>query len=358
MSSKRRPADGQKQLPFALRLRGLRSRLGIPSTTKFLIVVMWQFVHDNPEQTCWPSQAALAAAMDCGVKTVKRALAQAVGLGLVAVLRRGRKGCGSNKYRILWSEIFARAGLLDALLDASAAGGGEAVLGAFDAVLKGSDWPLENTGQGVNLSTQGVSLSTQGVKLTPRNLQERNKKEKPPPLGAQRFGAQRSAGVAAWKAVEVDLVNCGLALPAEAVARAALRGHTPESAAAVVAFWRSRPGAWGPGALFKRLAESPALAPDQGWPAKSDSYRKSQEAAARSARVAAERAAAVPAVALAGGGDRLEAEFGPVLDSLPQSERGDVERAACGEDAFLRRLAARGELPRHALLREVERRFA
>ena len=70
-----------------------------------------------------------------------------------------------------------------------------------------------------------------------------------------------------WQEVEEALRDEGVIFAGQARAVALAKGTPPTRILAIIAHYRSRPGAWTPGALFRRVEiDHPSIAIDQGWP--------------------------------------------------------------------------------------------
>lgn len=143
-----------------------------------------------------------------------------------------------------------------------------------------------------------------------------------------------------WEEVEEILISefkVGRPVPAVTAAREA--GCSTEEILQLFQFARSKPGAYGPGAIYTRIREArPGRDPTSGWPNESEDYlrreKKSQTRAKadQTAQAAAER------------GKRreqeqrtrqlLERDYGPELDQMNRDELLDFAKAHCNEMTF------------------------
>lgn len=90
-----------------------------------------------------------------------------------------------------------------------------------------------------------------------------------------------TAATASWGDVSRELAACGVELTGKAVKAAKRAGATAGHCLAVIDHWRSKPGAWGAGALMLRLkGEVCLLAPGEGWPPESKAAAAKQSATA------------------------------------------------------------------------------
>lgn len=124
---------------------------------------------------------------------------------------------------------------------------------------------------------------------------------------------------------EKRLLGAGVNLAGETIARALAHGTTLGRLNEVVDYYDSRPGAWGPGALVKRLTLKSAerLTPERGWdkPDKKEAQLKRTAANAVALRKAAETASSSSDTAR---WKQLEIDFGPLLDAMPAGELEQV----------------------------------
>jgi len=127
------------------------------------------------------------------------------------------------------------------------------------------------------------------------------------------------------------LLAAGVHRAVETLRLARTVGLTDDAIRAVLDHYRSRPGAWGPGALVQRLT-SPSAAllegPAAGWPPPSPQEARQRETTrlrdtetlrrAKSVQEARQRAAE------AARWQQLELDFGPRLDALPRHAQADL----------------------------------
>ncbi len=83
-----------------------------------------------------------------------------------------------------------------------------------------------------------------------------------------------------WAEVAVALERIGLADVAGTIAKARDRGYSPVEVTALIAHWKSRPGAWdGPGAIVWRIEHSaPGRPVTDGWPPENETHGTSEQA--------------------------------------------------------------------------------
>jgi hypothetical protein len=124
------------------------------------------------------------------------------------------------------------------------------------------------------------------------------------------------------KQIETQLLALGVAKAKETIRETLLNGTTLETMAAVIAYFSSRPGAWGPGALRRRLTlgSAQSLTSDQGWPPTS-----SRENQLRTKATIASDRAKVSADAKSTDDRKtkerqLEFDFGSILDAMPEEQ--------------------------------------
>lgn len=101
-------------------------------------------------------------------------------------------------------------------------------------------------------------------------------------------GGSRAA--AEWLDVEREAARAGVGAAKAAIDQARGRGASPELVRAIVEHFRSTPGAWGPGALQKRIASAlPGVPACEGWPRADAAYDRERAAVRRSERQEADR---------------------------------------------------------------------
>lgn len=152
-----------------------------------------------------------------------------------------------------------------------------------------------------------------------------------------------------WEEVEADLRRLGVSQAAEACLVAQRNGCAADDAIDVVAHYRCRQPAWGPGALYHRiLAMFPGQDCSEGWP---DPSPESVKAASRDAsfrkhervsQTTAEVNAAIERDRLER--ERLEQEWGAKLDGMPKQKIRELisERFPEAAALLLKRLPTRG----------------
>lgn len=139
-----------------------------------------------------------------------------------------------------------------------------------------------------------------------------------------------------WGEVEAALIRCKVGKILDAVRTAQRNQVSPQDVIAIVEYAESKPGAYGPGAIFKRIENHrPGLPIHAGWPVEDDRFIRQREVEAKHERKANEnlireeqerqRAA-----------DRLKAEaaereYGPVLDNMTVTEQSKFAEANLDE---------------------------
>ena len=182
--------------------------------------------------------------------------------------------------------------------------------------------------KGVSLTPDAITNCAPSPFLNPSSLNPSSSNGDYPPLSRRE--------------VEDALHRRGVAAAGDACEEAIRNGVSPSEVAAIIAVYDTSPGAWGPGALYKRVSIArPGDDPMQGWSPVSEEYakrRRESEAAAKRAEQDRRRA---------DDADRLERErqerealerrHGPKLDAMSPAEReallleafdGDEKRAA------------------------------
>jgi len=135
-----------------------------------------------------------------------------------------------------------------------------------------------------------------------------------------------------WEEVEDLLISeFGLGRPSPAVKAAEKNGCAPADILQLVAYARSKPGAYGPGALFIKIKEArPGRDPSQGWPAEEKTFLQGkalESAEARRAREASERQAKREAAEHAQ--QLLERDYGNQLDAMGRADLRAFAAAHC-----------------------------
>ncbi|QDT98012.1 helix-turn-helix domain-containing protein [Gimesia aquarii] len=150
--------------------------------------------------------------------------------------------------------------------------------------------------------------------------------------------------------VEKELRLMGVGLASKAIETALGRGCSLDDVLQLIEYARSKPDAYGPGALKNRVCEAlPGEDPSQGWPRESDEFLKQQRQAvaqkegSQASRKTAEREAKRKANQRAQ--QELEREYGPQLDRLKRDELLDFVKAHC-EPVIVRALAQNPDVHR------------
>lgn len=137
-----------------------------------------------------------------------------------------------------------------------------------------------------------------------------------------------------WSVVEEMLILEGVGRASPAVETAKSRGCAPTEILKLIEYARSKPGAYGPGAIYTRIRNAlPGDDPALGWPPEDEKYHKGQrqEQAVcerrRSAQEAADRQTKRNANQRAQ--QELEREYGLQLDRLKRDELLDFVKAHC-----------------------------
>lgn len=125
-----------------------------------------------------------------------------------------------------------------------------------------------------------------------------------------------------FQSAEKRMLGLGLAKARETIQESLSNGTTLQTISSVIDFYCSRPGAWGPGALRRRLTlgNAQALASAQGWPpasSRENEVRRSETVARDRLKQQAEAQSAAERKAKE---VQLELQFGPILDALPPDE--------------------------------------
>lgn len=290
------------------------------------------------QQTTTMTLAEIGAYAGQSRETAKRGVADLVRNSLLiktpVVNGTGKQ---ANEYRIIWSQL-------------NAIGDGE----RFDLVRKQkqpSDVPPPAE------ATQVVIPPTGQIEPEPGHPDPSDGSHGPADLGhcdPSLYTAPSSANIPPlpeyWDRLEGDLTFLGVGAAGAAIRAARDRGCHPDDIARLIDHVRRKPGAWGPGAIFRRIqAATPGGDPATGWPTESADWqraqkqqqqaeqrdRDAQQAAQRREQRAQRREAAA----------RLEREFGPVLDELTPAAVLDFARTHC--PTLVRLLRREPEQARH-----------
>jgi hypothetical protein len=137
-----------------------------------------------------------------------------------------------------------------------------------------------------------------------------------------------------WGGLEEILISLGLAAAGRAIQNARDRRCVPDDVARLIDHVRRKPGAYGPGAIFKRISEaSPGGDPALGWPAESpDWIRRQKQADQATTRNQAQQEAAqrrADREQKRAADQRLEQELGSVLDGLEFQQIKAFAREHC-----------------------------
>lgn len=137
-----------------------------------------------------------------------------------------------------------------------------------------------------------------------------------------------------WEGVGNILISLGVAAAGRAISNAQANRCGPADVLPLIEHYQSKPGAYQPGALFRRVSQAmPGGDPASGWPLESAKWLRSRQQADQVAQrdQAAQKAAARQAEIEARQQARqvLEAEYGPALDEMNEAERFVVAQE-CG----------------------------
>ncbi len=341
----------QLQLPFNKRRMILREQLTGHQTVKHLLRVLDDHAGDGTD--CFLSNATLSREMSCVIRTVQRAVKTAQEEELIIVFPgggRGKRRC--NVYRI------RRANLRD-LAEA-----GKHARDAADAAFEGdylSPLPRQIvTPTTTNSHPRGDLLSSPIRSCIEVSLKP------PPPAPDKRTAPALSEE---WRAVVVALLKFGVNDPEPAIENARQRGVTPSYVFELIAHAKSKPGAWGPGALRKRVFNAiPGEDVAALWTPENEAFTRVQRDAGAARRGEIEkqeirdrqREIAEEDQAL----QALEDRHGPTLDAMEGPELDGLALSVFGEGTpahrLYRRNGARSPSPmiRSVLLRELKRTVA
>lgn len=163
----------------------------------------------------------------------------------------------------------------------------------------------------------------------------------PPPSIS--FSESKSTPTQASEAAAVErilkkLQEVGVGLFVETLDEARDHGLALDAIEAVVDHYRSRPGAWGAGALRLRLISrsAPRLAPQDGWPPPAAAERERAIQARTQADTVALRERRQQDTVRQAELKQLEFGFGPALDALPRDElRALIQSMGLGDPNWL-----------------------
>lgn len=363
--------DQQQQLPLDPRerlalIRAASSRLPLSAPRRHNVQLLLEQLEAHTAQQSLTTEF-LAAVMFRSPRTVRRAVRDAENHHILAVARHpGQSGSGgqtANTYRVQWDALrtIARGTVPQPPIGSRGQAGGQ----------RGS--PRCQDGQAGG--QVGSALARFLIKEPPLGGSDINKSTSSsflPNRQPQRAwcpGAQEITDHGAdWREVEEELVSTGMG-DIEGVMRRVRGRCTPADVLAIIAHWRSKPGAWGLGALHMRLRfVSPGCDPAKCWVPESEAWRREQKNRAQSAyaqerrrqEVAHRAAAAKQQAAL----DLLEALYGGTLDALPADELASLAAEAfghCPNPAFYHSMLRRSDRTncnlRPLLLEALQRRI-
>lgn len=324
----------------------------------------WQYARDENEVML--SHKEIASYDGMSVPTARRAIQDLIDFNLLikseTVSCHGRQ---ANSYKIVWSN-------LDAIVN-----DGEPLIGPAPV-------PEESTGEFSETPAPDLDYeSSQVVKVasdhgdTPPDHCDHppDHGDQPPPDHCDQASLYPSiinppppeSNNPTWEEVEEILISeFGVGRPVPAVTAARESGCAIVEILQLIEYARSKPGAYGAGAIYTRIFESrPGRDPAQGWPDESEKYRKRQKQsktkvkAVQAETANAEREKKIKQDQHAR--QLLERDFGPELDRMNREELRDFAFAHCTE--FVARLIGRspdairaGGLYRDELLKALKAR--
>lgn len=305
-------------------LREVAPFLPHPRMTRVLRAIQerhWQYARDADEVTLSHKQIATCDGMS--VPTVRRAIADLIDHNLLikteTVSCYGRQ---ANSYKIVWSN-------LDAIVN-----DGEPLVEPAPVPEKSEPIDSETSAPDLEYeSTQVVKTACDHHDHPPdhgdyppdhsdhpppdhhdqASIFPRININPPPPSGKE----------PTWEEVEIILfseMKVGRAVSAIEAAQG--RGCSPYDIMRLIEHARSKPGAYGPGAIFTRVSQAvPSADPSFGWPNENKGYRQQKaikEAESKRDQEVAEREQKRLQDQRAR--DQLERTFGPQLDAMDLSE--------------------------------------
>ncbi|QDT26833.1 hypothetical protein Enr10x_21430 [Gimesia panareensis] len=308
-------------------LREVAPFLPHPRMTRVLRAIQerhWQYARDADEVSLSHKQIAKYDGMS--VPTVRRAIADLIDHQLLikteTVSCYGRQ---ANSYKIVWSNLDAIVNDGEPLTDpAPVPDDSEAV----DSETPAPDLEYE--------STQVVKTASDHHDQSPDHHDHPpDHSDHPPPdhhdqasINPKLINPPPPSEInnPTWREVEEILISeFGVGRPGKAVAAAQANDCTPADILPLFAYARSKPGAYGAGAIFTKISEArPGRDPTQGWPEESEEYLKQQARKklkvqqtkkARTEQEREERKRQDQAER-----QRLESEFGPVLDGMTRDQ--------------------------------------
>jgi len=205
---------------------------------------------------------------DLGPTALRRTIKHGSLLGVLAALGQSRSdgSTAANEYRVIWDALIAldrTVGSVDSsIADGSIEGGG----------VPNRKAPLPN---------RKAPLPNRKAPLPNRNPPLPNRNPFFPSLIPSWIPSLNSSSSfplddpLAWQEVEEELLACKVAMTHDCCSQARWRGVTSAEVLAMVAVYRSLPGAWGPGGLHLRVRSAlPGADPAEGWPPQDGAYRR------------------------------------------------------------------------------------
>ena len=181
---------------------------------------------------------------------------------------------------------------------------------------------------------------------------EEKRREEPPPLNPP-----------TWSEVETALTGEGVFAAGPAVQAAQQIGASPAEIWAIIEHARSKPGAWGPGAIRHRVMHTrPGLDPSEGWPSESEEFERERQAFLEGEERRRSRARADAEkernAETRRDDDQREATFGPILDGMGKEAQDKLARLCLGTGPVMTsyRQAGPTGMARQLMLAELEKR--
>jgi hypothetical protein len=233
-------------------------RLGMTSDEKHLLRVIAMQLGLNPNREIFMAQTTLSDAMETSVRTVQRATAGLVALGLIVCVGSPRKGRGCKTWRLCAAALWELAGLN---LDSSMAETTRQPGGSLSE-------PGRQPDGSVRESTRQPDAS---IGHPPYYEKEESEKEEAPPISPS------------WKSVEEALRQFPLDQADAAIVAARRNGLSPTEVLALIdVAEQKRTALRSPaGALYQRIVNGkPGRPADAGWPAVAARKRERKTSAA------------------------------------------------------------------------------
>ena len=156
-----------------------------------------------------------------------------------------------------------------------------------------------------------------------------------------------------WRGVEEDLLRLGVSAAGQAVNGARERGLSVEAARELLAEFQAQPGAWQPGALYRRITGGLTA-----WPPPIENHLAARRRADEVDRFERQRADGSAAMQTAAIERREQAEreekYGQRLDGMGENERRQLKEEAVPDEAVRRHMPAK--MMRTELLRVLDER--